>query len=305
MGLQQQGKSIILLPSSSNEEFEDIIQEAHKEQIACYKANQIQKEIFEKILGTNIKSPMYVIISSDTILDIAIYMQNRKPKHILTENKNTTNFFKIEDVIMLKDEVNDTYKKRILWEKVCRKEGVSSERFTVNTISSFYNKYLTSNLLQSANQTDKVHNLLEELWTNFTPEEVHLYKEELFDIMERRKKLASIDPNDIKFNYKQYDFGEIPFKNRLNCSFLYKNMSEYKMIITDISTTCGCIATTWNKGVINPGCTDSIIVTMNINQLGFVTKDILLHFNGKEPIKLKVSANIIERSQKDLINKTE
>lgn len=294
MGLPQQGISIVLLPSSLDEDFKDITQEAHKEQIVCCKANQIQKKIFEKIFGIDFKSPMYAIISNDTILDIVMYRQEQKLKRILLGGKSSVIYFRIADTIITKDKVNDIFRKRLLWEKVCQKEIVLPKEATIQASSQFYDKYLTSLLLQSLKQIENAHTLIEDLWMNFTPQEAHLYKEELVDIMDRRKNLPFIDQNDIIFDYKHYNFGEIPFKNKLSCSFPFKNTSGHKMIISNIAVTCGCMAVSWNKGVINPGCTDSIIVSMKINQPGFVAKNIFLYFNSKEAIKLEVSANILK-----------
>lgn len=299
IGLQQQKRSIVLLPSSLDEDFDELIQEANKEQIACYKANQNQKNLFEKILGTNITSPMYVIISGDTILNVAVYMQGHVSRLIISENRNVVNYFEVGDTIVMRSIVNDTFKKRLLWEKLCQKEIVLPKNYTARASSSFYNKYLTSRLLQATNQMDEASNLLEDLWINFTSKEAYLYKEELIDIMECRKKLPLIEQNDIKFDYKRYDFGEIAFDDELNCSFPFKNMSEHKLAIFNISVSCGCMAASCSKGVINPGCTDSIVVTIKKNQPGFVTKDILLYFNCKKPIKLKVSANIVREKSKE------
>ena len=296
LGIQQQKYSLILVSEPLlDDSFYTQISQIDKDSFICYKANSSQKKIFEKILGIDIKLPTCITILADSILNITVYLQGKTLQISNVADANEASmFFHVGDKKMLSKDINDTFRKRYLFEKIDRKESVDIFEITYPILTSFYNKYLTACLLQYMKKYDEANVILNDLWKGFTLMEEVLYKEELIDIMVRRSILPSINADDIEFESKHYDFGKVHSNSKLTHSFIFRNKSNYKMMVSDVKTSCGCTQVLWNKDVISSGQIDSIVVTLRTNQRGFIMKDISVGSNCDATIKLKISATVID-----------
>ena len=272
LGIQYHRMSLILINElSSDDSLNNFIHNLGRgNDVICYKATLSQTVLFEKICGMKFTLPTCIVISGDSIFEIAICAK----KNILRIYDFEKNIEILEHAQMvdtvLGNDINNTFRKKILLDRIETKHGFVDNNFDSTFLKSscFYGKYLTACLLQYEKKYDESNVLFNELWRDFTKTEKYLYKDELIDIMTRKNALAPIDIGDIKFDHLHYNFGKLFSKRELVHSFIYKNMSSNKMQISDVVTTCGCTSVLWNKGVIAPGQLDSIVVVFRIDQAG-------------------------------------
>ena len=99
--------------------------------------------------------------------------------------------------------------------------------------------------------------------------------------------------SQIKFEIGEYDFGELALKSEARCNFEYTNTGKTPVIIQQVKTSCGCIATKWSNKPLKPGKVNRINVEYDASHPGIFHKTITVYFNGKEsPIILKVKGQV-------------
>lgn len=98
------------------------------------------------------------------------------------------------------------------------------------------------------------------------------------------------------FNFESdfYDFGNIKNGDTVVHSYVFANDGPVPLIISDISTSCGCTVSKWNNKPILPNMKDSIIVQFSKkHDLGIHQKILVIKANTKDPYTvLKFRANI-------------
>lgn len=67
----------------------------------------------------------------------------------------------------------------------------------------------------------------------------------------------------IKFETTEHDFGDIMEGEKVSYSFKFNNVGKDDLVITSVSTTCGCTVTDFPKDPIKPGESGTIEVTFN------------------------------------------
>ena len=67
----------------------------------------------------------------------------------------------------------------------------------------------------------------------------------------------------IKFDETIHDFGKISQGERVKTSFLFNNVGKSNLIISNVSTTCGCTIADYPKDPIAPGKGGKIEVEFN------------------------------------------
>ena len=89
----------------------------------------------------------------------------------------------------------------------------------------------------------------------------------------------------VKFENPQYDFGVISQGEVVLHTFKYKNTGNGSLVITDITTSCGCTATKWDKEPLRPNETAEIEVKFDsYGKMGTQSKSITIIANT-EPIE--------------------
>lgn len=67
----------------------------------------------------------------------------------------------------------------------------------------------------------------------------------------------------ITFLEKSHDFGDIKQGDKVNYTFKFKNTGTEPLILSNVSTTCGCTATNWTKDPVAPGQSGEVAATFN------------------------------------------
>jgi hypothetical protein len=68
---------------------------------------------------------------------------------------------------------------------------------------------------------------------------------------------------EIKFDESVHDFGKITQGERVKTSFMFTNIGKANLIISNVSTTCGCTVADYPKDPIAPGKGGKIEVEFN------------------------------------------
>lgn len=98
----------------------------------------------------------------------------------------------------------------------------------------------------------------------------------------------------IKFETTEYDFGDIMEGEKVSYSFKFNNVGKDDLVITSVSTTCGCTVTDFPKDPLKPGESGTIVVTFNSSgRSGKQVKVITVATNANPSMsQLTIKANV-------------
>ncbi|MDR0743494.1 MAG: DUF1573 domain-containing protein [Tannerella sp.] len=119
----------------------------------------------------------------------------------------------------------------------------------------------------------------------------------LFNIayaQENNEKVQNSDTTAV-FSKTIHDFGNISESGGiLECEFPVTNTGNKPLVITKVSTSCGCTASEWSKEPIDTGKQGFIKVTFNPKgRSGEINKSLTVLTNGNPSnIRLKIKGNI-------------
>lgn len=103
--------------------------------------------------------------------------------------------------------------------------------------------------------------------------------------------------NLISFNKPEHDFGTIPEDGgKVTCDFIITNNSSESLLISRVTTSCGCTTPKWTKEPIEPGKTGVITAEFNPKgRPGSFSKAISIYNNQTtNPLKLRIKG-VVER----------
>jgi hypothetical protein len=98
----------------------------------------------------------------------------------------------------------------------------------------------------------------------------------------------------IKFETTEHDFGDIMEGEKVSYSFKFNNVGKDNLVITSVSTTCGCTVTDFPKDPLKPGESGTIEVTFNSSgRSGKQVKVITVATNANPSMsQLTIKANV-------------
>jgi hypothetical protein len=102
---------------------------------------------------------------------------------------------------------------------------------------------------------------------------------------------------ELKFTKLVHDYGTIYKNDDGNCYFEFKNSGKAGLILTNVSSSCGCTIPQWPKDSIAPGQTSQIKVSYNTSRVGVINKNVYVDWNGGERVTLTIKGNVIEKPQ--------
>jgi hypothetical protein len=102
----------------------------------------------------------------------------------------------------------------------------------------------------------------------------------------------------IGFVSKSYNFGKIRKGEKIVTSFYFKNTGTRPLKILQVQTSCGCTATNWTRGYINPNAVGEITVTFDSGSkdeiLGNQSKVMLVISNALDKeVKLTLEGEVV------------
>jgi len=100
---------------------------------------------------------------------------------------------------------------------------------------------------------------------------------------------------EITFKYKNYDFGVLIEGEKVSHVFKFKNTGNADLVITKVSTTCGCTVADYPKDPIPPGGEGKIEVVFNsMGKRGYQHKTIRVLANTQPNLtELSIDAQVL------------
>jgi hypothetical protein len=117
---------------------------------------------------------------------------------------------------------------------------------------------------------------------------------QLFAQNTNEKKASATGPA-ITFLESSFDFGDIYQGDKVTHIFKFENTGTEPLILSNVSTTCGCTAPNWPRDPIAPGKTGELTVTFNsAGKLGLQNKVITIFSNAvNSQERVKIITNIL------------
>ena len=106
--------------------------------------------------------------------------------------------------------------------------------------------------------------------------------------------LAGAQNEKISMNEKDHNFGVIGDKDgSASFDFILTNNSDAPVVITNVTTSCGCTTPRWTREPIEKGKTGSITVSYNASGKGPFSKSITVTTNQTSPIYLTIRGEVV------------
>jgi hypothetical protein len=95
----------------------------------------------------------------------------------------------------------------------------------------------------------------------------------------------------LEFDKSEHDFGELEPRTNVETVFAYKNTGDAPLVITNISSSCGCtVPKDWSREPLASGGSGEFTVKFNGTGSGNVSKTVTVTANtekGRETVKIK------------------
>ena len=98
----------------------------------------------------------------------------------------------------------------------------------------------------------------------------------------------------INFDENFYDFGIIAQGEKVSHTFKFRNIGSGQLVITDVTTSCGCTASKYSLEPVAPGAEGIVeVIFDSYGREGRQMKKISVWTNcGSDPVTLKILTNI-------------
>lgn len=95
-------------------------------------------------------------------------------------------------------------------------------------------------------------------------------------------KTAKIEGNgaQIVFDTTRIVLDTIDAETVGKCTFLYSNIGDQPLVLSNVITTCGCVQSNYSNEPLMPGLSDSITFELRIKELGQFTKAVVVKSNA-------------------------
>jgi hypothetical protein len=103
---------------------------------------------------------------------------------------------------------------------------------------------------------------------------------------------------EMKLDKKKHDFGNLVWKNPATAVFSIHNTGNKPLVITQVTTSCGCTGVNWTQAPIMPGKTGSVSATFDAKSLGHFHKQIGIYTNLSDyPTYLIILGHVTYRQE--------
>lgn len=100
----------------------------------------------------------------------------------------------------------------------------------------------------------------------------------------------------ITFDNIVHDYGTVQKGADGNCEFIFKNSGNEPLVLSSVTTSCGCTVAAWPKEPILPGSTGTIKVSYNkMGNPGTINKNITVQSNATNgTIVLNIKGTVVD-----------
>lgn len=102
---------------------------------------------------------------------------------------------------------------------------------------------------------------------------------------------------EISFKTEEIDYGKIKAGSDGVRVFEFTNTGKAPLVITNVSSSCGCTVPSWTKEPIAPGAKGKIEVKYDTNRVGPISKTVTVTSNAKQnPVKaLRIKGEVVKQ----------
>lgn len=105
-----------------------------------------------------------------------------------------------------------------------------------------------------------------------------------------------------EFDKKTHQFGTILWKTPVTATFKVTNTGDKPLVVSNVTTSCGCTEADWTKSPIAPGTSGVITTTFDAKALGRFQKSIGIYCNAAHrPIYLSIRGEVTADPKKALV----
>ncbi|MBQ3689935.1 MAG: DUF1573 domain-containing protein [Bacteroidales bacterium] len=103
-----------------------------------------------------------------------------------------------------------------------------------------------------------------------------------------------VDGVEMTFKYTDHNFGTMESGSDVSYVFEFVNTGKADLVITNVSTSCGCTTPEWTHEPVPSKSRGSIKVRYDSSRIGSFSKTITVHSNASNsPVVLSIKGNII------------
>lgn len=102
------------------------------------------------------------------------------------------------------------------------------------------------------------------------------------------------DGSSLVWNKEEIDLGKIPQGKPVTVQFEFTNKGNEPVIITNVTTSCGCTVADYSKKPILVNEKSTITATYNAANIGVFTKAVTVTFANKETKVLNLKGTVIQ-----------
>ena len=93
---------------------------------------------------------------------------------------------------------------------------------------------------------------------------------------------------------KVYEFGSVKWREPVSGSFTLTNKGDKPLVISHVSTSCGCTVAAWTKEPILPGKAGTVTATFDAATLGHFDKRVGVYCNASDvPVYLRIRGDVV------------
>ncbi|WP_321478506.1 DUF1573 domain-containing protein [uncultured Bacteroides sp.] len=85
----------------------------------------------------------------------------------------------------------------------------------------------------------------------------------------------------ISSNKETHNFGQVAWKQPVTAQYTITNTGNQPLVLTNITTSCGCTVADWTKTPIKPGAKGSVSATFDAEALGHFNKSLAIYSNAQ------------------------
>lgn len=102
---------------------------------------------------------------------------------------------------------------------------------------------------------------------------------------------------EITFKTEEIDYGKVKVGSDGVRVFEFTNTGKAPLVITNVSSSCGCTVPSWTKDPIAPGTKGKIEVKYDTNRVGPISKTVTVTSNAKQnPVKgLRIKGEVVKQ----------
>ena len=106
-------------------------------------------------------------------------------------------------------------------------------------------------------------------------------------------QLQALAQAKASFDKTTYDFGTLLWKTPAKATFTVTNEGDKPLVISNVTTSCGCAVADWTKQPIAPGKSGTVTSTYDAKALGHFQKSVGIYCNASDrPIYLAIKGEV-------------